>query len=151
MININNERKLKNDAANVISNCALLKFAVLFCDHLLPLQYRRNFQVLVLAINFCQFSEALNVSFCYPFPRKLVQIDEMSNMEEADLKQKEPAIVRVTHPPDQIIHGKPKWTDVSICKDDEDTGFSIDRLNPSRHMIEVRDENWYFWKPSDYS
>jgi len=76
------------------------------------------------------------VSFCYHFPRKLVQIDEMSNLEEADLEQKGPGFIRVTHPPDQIIHGKPKWTDVSICKDDEDTGFSIDRLNPSRHMIE---------------
>jgi len=66
----------------------------------------------------------------------------MSSLEAAELVQpgsgpeKDPERMRVTHPPDQIIHGKPKWTDLSICKDDGDTGFSIDRLNPSRHMIE---------------
>ena len=50
---------------------------------------------------------------------------------------------RVHVPPDQIINGKPKWTDISIIRkteknsmDDENIDFSIDRLNPSRHLVD---------------
>ena len=50
---------------------------------------------------------------------------------------------RVHHPPDQIINGKPKWTDISIHRrgensvdEDKNVDFSIDRLNPSRKLID---------------
>ena len=47
---------------------------------------------------------------------------------------------RPTHPPDQIIKGKPKWTEIGIKRVskgiEEETEFNVDRLNPSRHLIE---------------
>ena len=50
--------------------------------------------------------------------------------------------VRVHHPPDFIIKGKPKWTDIMMTEQLGQTGSSgpeerhvVDRLNPSRNMI----------------
>ena len=43
---------------------------------------------------------------------------------------------RVHHPPDQIINGKPKWTEIIVNKQNEATELNIDRLNPSRNMLE---------------
>ena len=50
--------------------------------------------------------------------------------------------VRVHHPPDFIINGKPKWTDIKMTEQLGQTGSSgpeerhvVDRLNPSRNMI----------------
>ena len=43
---------------------------------------------------------------------------------------------RVHHPPDQIINGKPKWTEIIVNKQNEETELNIDRLNPSRNMLE---------------
>lgn len=56
-------------------------------------------------------------------------------------QEQEPKIsARVHHPPDQIINGKPKWTEVNIQKKNgEEQEFNIDRLNPSRHLIDEID------------
>ena len=50
--------------------------------------------------------------------------------------------VRVHHPPDFIINGKPKWTDIMMTEQLGQTGSPgaeerhvVDRLNPSRNMI----------------
>ena len=50
--------------------------------------------------------------------------------------------VRVHHPPDFIINGKSKWTDIKMTEQLGQTGSSgseerhvVDRLNPSRNMI----------------
>ena len=53
-----------------------------------------------------------------------------------------PERVRVHQPPDFIINGKPKWTDIQMtenpgqtdCSGSEETHV-VDRLNPSRNMI----------------
>ena len=54
-------------------------------------------------------------------------------------KMEESKRERTHHPPDQIIHGKPKWAEVRVVRRkggyETDMEFSIDRLNPSRHMI----------------
>lgn len=53
---------------------------------------------------------------------------------------------RPTHPPDQIIKGKPKWTEVGVTSkthgDCKETPFHIDRLNPSRHLVEDIETSW---------
>ena len=58
----------------------------------------------------------------------------------------ETAEERPTQPPDQIIKGKPKWTEVgvtSVTKGVEtESPFNIDRLNPSRHLIEDIEASW---------
>ena len=50
--------------------------------------------------------------------------------------------VRVHHPPDFIINGKPKWTEIQMTEQHGQTDSSgceethvVDRLNPSRNMI----------------
>ena len=50
--------------------------------------------------------------------------------------------VRVHHPPDFIIKGKPKWTDIMMTEQLGQTGSSgpeerhvVERLNSSRNMI----------------
>ena len=53
-----------------------------------------------------------------------------------------PERVRAHQPPDFIINGKPKWTDIQMtenpgkkdCLGSEETHV-VDRLNPSRNMI----------------
>ena len=58
-------------------------------------------------------------------------------MENEDQK------ARPTHPPDQIIKGKPKWLEVKVTsKDCKETPFHIDRLNPSRHLVEDIETSW---------
>ena len=53
---------------------------------------------------------------------------------------------RPTHPPDQIIKGKPKWTEVGVTSvtqgDGKETPFHIDRLNPSRHLVDEIESSW---------
>ena len=49
---------------------------------------------------------------------------------------------RPTHPPDQIIKGKPKWTEVVTQGDGKETPFHIDRLNPSRHLVDEIESSW---------
>ena len=53
---------------------------------------------------------------------------------------------RPTHPPDQIIKGKPKWTEVGVASVTQgvvkETPFNIDRLNPSRHLVEDIESSW---------
>ena len=53
---------------------------------------------------------------------------------------------RPTHPPDQIIKGKPKWTEVGVTSvsqgDGQETPFHIDRLNPSRHLVNEIESSW---------
>ena len=49
------------------------------------------------------------------------------------------------HPPDQIIKGKPKWTEVgvtSVTQGEKETPLNIDRLNPSRHLVEDIETSW---------
>ena len=50
-----------------------------------------------------------------------------------------PERVRVHHPPDFIINGKPKWTEIKMTGQTECSGsektYVVDRLNPSRNII----------------
>ena len=39
---------------------------------------------------------------------------------------------RVHHPPDNIIEGKPKWSELRLAGG---TAVDIDRLNPSRKLL----------------
>ena len=61
-------------------------------------------------------------------------------METQELRVESKVSSRVHHPPDQIIDGKPKWNEVNIRKPNgEEKGLNIDRLNPSRHLIDEID------------
>ena len=49
------------------------------------------------------------------------------------------------HNPDDIIDGKPKWSNVVIVRDmlgSNNRMLNVDRLNPSRAEIEELDENY---------
>jgi len=60
--------------------------------------------------------------------------------------------VRSHHPPDDIIDGKPKWTQIKVRKalsgpNVANTAFSeseiiIDRLNPTRNMVDEIEDNF---------
>ena len=63
----------------------------------------------------------------------------------------EPSYTRRHHPPDDIVDGKPKWVDIKLrghMEDVEDNDkvqereISIDRLNPTRKMIEELEEGF---------
>ena len=52
--------------------------------------------------------------------------------------------VRVNHPPDFIINGKPKWTELSMIESqaEKEETYVVDRLNPSRNMIGSIESNY---------
>eukprot|EP00092_Neocalanus_flemingeri_P038731 GFUD01042173.1.p1 GENE.GFUD01042173.1~~GFUD01042173.1.p1 ORF type:complete len:229 (-),score=72.53 GFUD01042173.1:20-706(-) len=68
------------------------------------------------------------------------------------MSEKIPAeFVRRHHPPDDIIDGKPKWTQIKIRRTEttpqggvtvSESEIDIDRLNPTRNMVEEIDDNF---------
>ena len=52
--------------------------------------------------------------------------------------------VRLNHPPDFIINGKPKWTELTMIEYQSETEetYVVDRLNPSRNMIGTIESNY---------
>ena len=53
---------------------------------------------------------------------------------------------RKHHPPDQIIDGKPKWSEIDLIRKSDEPEkksgeLNIDRLNPSRHLIDEIEES----------
>ena len=58
--------------------------------------------------------------------------------------------VRCHHKPDEIINGKPKWSQVLLVRDKKggkseeslNKTLNIDRLNPTRLEMEELDENF---------
>ena len=52
--------------------------------------------------------------------------------------------VRTNHPPDFIINGKPKWTELTVIESPavrEET-YVVDRLNPRRNIIGSIESNY---------